>query len=151
MKSARNEAFRLGFMGSLCVMLGLFGLTTTAWGEDTPQPARSSDGDAAHASFETFANEWLAQLTDDARQERDRNRLTVRVSGTPKGHSYRQIPGEYKIRIKKTNREGTPYVGVLRYVEHRYECSRPPAELCEQVESSEITEIFPYKNGDWHY
>jgi hypothetical protein len=109
------------------------------------------EAEAVHAAFEAFVTDWLAQLAEDAKEERERNRYAVGVSDLTLGHSYRNIAGEYDIRLKATGREGTPYVGVVRYVEHRYECSASPAEVCEQVDAAEITEIFPFTNGDWKY
>jgi len=111
----------------------------------------SPEAEAVHAAFEAFVTNWLAQLAEDAKEERERNRYAVGVSDLTLGHSYRNIAGEYEIRLKATGREGTPYVGVVRYVEHHYECSGSSAEGCEQVDAAEITEIFPYTNGDWKY
>jgi hypothetical protein len=125
---------------------------------DEPTAPTSLETEFAHletplakASFETFVTSWLSQLAEDAQEERERNHLSVHVSDFNLGHSYRDIATEYEIRFKETGRASAPYVGVVRYVEHRYDCIGAPTETCQRVDSSEIYEIFPFKNGNWHY
>jgi hypothetical protein len=138
----------------ICLAACFAGLSlASASTADEPAVSDPPEAEAAYESFETFVKAWLSQMAEDARGERERNRLSATLSsaGFDAAHSYRDVSGEYKIRLKATGRESAPYVGVVSYVEHLYDCIAAPEESCKQVDSSQITEIFPYKNGNWQY
>ena len=145
MRDAASRALKLGLMGCLlCVWLP----ATSSAGDATPSAAGSA---ATLASFTAFVDTWIEQLAEDAQNERELKRMTLQASAGNSGFSYREIPAGYEVRIKETGRANTPYVGVLRYVEERFKCRRRPVEVCERTEATQMTEIFPFKNGAWQY
>ena len=63
------------------------------------------------------------------------------------------IPADETIRteLKPTGNPESPYVGILRYVEHVYECNGPSDRNCRRVSATPVTEIFRFRNGRWIY
>jgi hypothetical protein len=63
---------------------------------------------------------------------------------------------ERKINVKKTDSSDTPYVGILTYSEKRLRCAGKTKEAAlqgpfEQVDTSQVSEIFRFTKGKWVY
>lgn len=111
--------------------------------------------DAALASFDAFTIEWmqkLAQTEDFQRTER------VKITESAEGFSAEYIgylPHRY-ITVKKTSSKDTPFVGILTYFEKTLRCTGKTREEAvrgpfQQVDTSQVAEIFRFTKGKWKY
>ena len=104
------------------------------------------------AAFARFAGKWMLDLSPEAARERT---LAVFMGGRQASDaqklSYRSAKEGYELRTQATGKKAAPYVGILTYTEETWECASQAQESCKLVSSSPVTEIFPYKEGRWHY
>jgi hypothetical protein len=101
----------------------------------------------AEKAFALFAGHWMKDLSEDAARERARGFLF----GT-EALSYRTAaPEDFVLRTQATGKPAAPYVGILTYTEEIWECSDASRESCKVIDSSPVTEIFPYKDGAWRH
>ena len=98
-------------------------------------------------AFALFVDRWMEGLSEEAARKR--------ASGFLFGAealSYRTAdPQDFPIRTQATGKAAAPYVGILMYTEETWECADASRESCKVVDSSPVTEIFPYKDGIWQY
>ena len=106
------------------------------------------------ATFDTFTTEWMQKLalTEDFRKSQ------AHLVESPDGFAaeYTGYVPERLINIKKTDSTDTPYVGVLTYFEKKLRCAGKTKEDAlkgpfEQVETSQVSEIFRFTKGKWVY
>jgi len=133
---------RLAFLGLVLAVTG------PAWAEGESQQK-------VEQAFDLFAKRWLGDISKTSKQDRDQSRfLTPAKPGAPaeaKTYTFRESDGNYVIQTKETGNAAAPFIGILSYTESVYVCKDPAREDCELVESSPITEIFPYRDGRWQY
>jgi hypothetical protein len=116
-------------------------------GEPPPAEAQEFDLERATSSFRSFATSWMAQLVRDA--DGQRNRF---LSSKPRERlTYRRYTDSFETHLRETGRAGTPYVGILTYVEHVYSCTGEKLSSCRLLDSAAIEELFPFTNGGWRY
>jgi hypothetical protein len=107
-----------------------------------PDPA----GNAAELSFREFARDWMARLARVETQNRSNP-----IANASAGVNYRGFGDDFRIELRPTGNPDAPWVGLLRYVEHVYECSDASAGDCRVASSMPVTEIFRFRNGAWIY
>jgi hypothetical protein len=114
-----------------------------------------SEGNSAQLieqTFTKFARGWLGNLSREAAPSEDGVRfLTPKPPGQPEQFTYRDYDEDFAIQMKPTGNAASPFVGILSYTENVYVCRGPTRDDCELVESSPITEIFPFRDGRWQY
>lgn len=104
-------------------------------------------------AFDVFIRGWMDNLAKEATQRRPSGRFLVPAAPSDQAepYTYRAPSDDYRLEMKETGKPAAPFVGILRYTEDTYVCRGPAREDCEMVESSPITEIFPFRNGRWQY
>jgi hypothetical protein len=103
-------------------------------------------------AFTKFARGWLGSLSREAAPPGNGMRfLTPKPPGQPEQFTYRDCDEDFAIQMKPTGNAASPFVGILSYTENVYVCRGPTRDDCELVESSPITEIFPFRDGRWQY
>jgi hypothetical protein len=106
----------------------------------------------AEQAFVKFARTWLGNLSREAPAPGNAVRfLAPQQPGQPEQFTYRDYGEDFAIRMKPTGDTASPFVGILSYTENVYLCRGPTRDDCELVESSPITEIFPFRDGRWRY
>jgi hypothetical protein len=117
--------------------------------------AARSEGDSPHVieqAFTGFARDWLGSLSREAAEPENGVRfLAPKAPGQPQPFTYRDYDGDFAIQMERTGNAASPFVGILSYTENVYVCRGPTRDDCELVESSPITEIFPFRDGRWQY
>ncbi len=127
------------FLRSLAGFTCLVALSLPAYADPAAIPPSSSGTLKAKASaaFERFSEGWLSDLRARGKQAR---RAGQNHSG----------PGEdYQVELRPTGKARAPYVGILRYSEHRVRCQG--AGNCQRVATQRVSEIFRFQNGKWVY
>lgn len=77
--------------------------------------------------------------------------LAPKRPGQPEPFTYRDHEEDFAIQMRPTGNDASPFVGILSYTENVYVCRGPTRDDCELIESSPITEIFPFRDGRWQY
>jgi len=117
--------------------------------------AAQSEGNSpqlADQAFTQFARGWLQSLSREAAPLGGARRFPApEGAGEAEQFTYREYGEDFAIRTKPTGNAAAPFVGILSYTEHVYVCRGPTRDDCELVESSPITEIFPFRDGRWQY
>jgi len=113
---------------------------------------RAEDEAQVEEEFTRFAGRWMLDLSASAARARTRAVLFA----TPEDESaekisYRAATQDYATRTQATGKKAAPYVGFLTYTEETWECAGASEDSCKLIDSSPVTEIFPYKEGRWHY
>ena len=121
------------------LLMGLMLATAPALAE--PPAAIPPAQNRAEASFSTFAESWMAKL---GRAESG-NRASV------KNGSYRGFGKDFRTQLRATGNPASPYIGMLQYTEHVYQCSNPGGKSCRVASTVPVTEIFRYRGGHWIY
>ena len=130
---------RLGLLGLILLVEG------PAWAEGESQQK-------VEQAFDVFARRWLGGISDAAEDDRDRIRPSTPVEpGAAQTYTFRERVGNYAIQTRRTGNAEAPFVGILSYTESVYVCNGPAREDCHLLESSPITEIFPFRDGRWQY
>lgn len=116
---------------------------------DSPAAIADSSRERAGAAFDAFAARWMTE----ARQSEARARANPNVQPGAAAPliTYRGYGDGYDLELRPTGNPSAPYVGLLRYTEHVYNCTGVEATECAIVSSVPITEIFRYSGGRWRY
>lgn len=120
-----------------------------------PPVSAATAEDAALASFDTFTIEWMKKLVQTEEFQRTER---VKVTQSAEGFSAEYIgylPHRY-ITVKKTSSKDTPFVGILTYFEKTLQCTGKTREEAvrgpfQQVDTSQVAEIFRFTKGQWKY
>ena len=134
------------------VLISLFSAISLAALLSVGTEAGAEEPVQAEESFALFVGRWMEDLSEDAARDRARGFLYGTEALKAKAISYRAAAKEdFAIRTQATGKAAAPYVGILTYTEETWECADAYRESCKVVDSSPVTEIFPYKDGSWRY
>jgi len=112
-------------------------------------PGGAEEPQKPEKSFETFAGAWVRGLEREAEKQRA---VGPAGSSAAASYTYRSYGSDIQTRLKRTGNAAAPFVGVLSYTENTWLCrSGPRGPQCEIVDSSPVTELFPFEDGEWHY
>jgi hypothetical protein len=136
-------------MKALRILLCSSVLATSLWaglGAQAQPPASIADSNPAHASFQTFAAEWMQRLHRVEAQ----NKSTLLGNGST-SVSYRGFDQEFKTELRPTGNAKAPYIGMIRYLEREYRCADSRALDCRVEKTTPVTEVFRFQDGRWVY
>lgn len=110
--------------------------------------------ESALATFDTFTIEWMQKLAQTENFHKTRAHVVESSDGF--AAEYIGYILERHINVKKTDSTDTPYVGVLTYFEKKLRCAGKTKEEAlqgpfDQVETSQVSEIFRFTKGKWVY
>lgn len=110
--------------------------------------------DAALAAFDTFTLEWMKKLAETEEFRKSRAQVKQSLDGFSVEYTG-YLPHRY-IHVKKTESKDTPYVGILTYYEKTLRCTGKTKEEAlkgpfDQVDTSQVSEIFRFTKGKWVY
>jgi hypothetical protein len=135
-------------------LAALLAALAVPWVAALADPPARLDSDAAQqqaarASFESFAKDWMARA--QARSQRDRANPRLAQGAKDLVATYRDVAPDFETEIQPTGRAGTPWVGVLRYEERVVTCADLHATDCHVVSTEPVTEVFRLRDGRWVY
>jgi hypothetical protein len=136
-------------MKALRILLCSSVLATSLWaglGAQAQPPASIAESNPAHASFQTFAVEWMQRLHRVEAQ----NKSTLLGNGSTTV-SYRGFDQEFKTELRPTGNAKAPYIGMIRYLEREYRCADSRALDCRVEKTTPVTEVFRFQDGRWVY
>lgn len=109
----------------------------------------------AHASFDAFTLEWMNKLQRTEEFQRTQRIKIVESQDGVFAEYAGYLPHRYII-VKKTSSKDTPFVGILTYYQQTLRCVGKTREEAikgpfQQIGTSQVSEIFRYTKGKWHY
>lgn len=122
---------------------------------EVQQPAgRDNDLDRKHSDFQTFAKSKVQQLNRNHRFSRSRMDITRQPDGTYRARYHQIDDSTLSVKVRRSQSNAIPYVGVLSYREQVFESSASSPEQFEQslfavVEVIPNRHIFSYRKGAW--
>ncbi len=107
----------------------------------------------ARDQFRHFTGAWLARIRDNMRFSEHKAQV-VQSAGAFLARFSRLESESRELEVKTTDTPGCPFVGVLRYLEHRYEARGPTPDQAvagpfRRVKTVRVTEIFRYSGDAW--
>jgi hypothetical protein len=125
-----------------------------AKGKSTPAVVFLTE-EEAQVSFDAFTVEWMDKLQ---RTEKFQRTERIKVIESTEGFSAEYVgylPHRYII-VRKTSSKDTPYVGILTYYQQTMRCIGKTREEAvrgpfQQTGTSQVSEIFRFTKGKWHY
>jgi hypothetical protein len=109
----------------------------------------------AQSSFDAFTVEWMDKLQ---RTEEFQRTERIKVIESAEGFLAEYmgyLPHRYVI-VRKTSSKDTPYIGILTYYQQTMRCVGKTREEAvrgpfQQTGTSQVSEIFRFTKGRWHY
>ena len=119
--------------------------------------ALASEETDVEKEFVTFQREWMEKLVRNGKY--GRSNVQVKADESQQGlyvASYAELSDPIEHRIKKTDQQGAPYIGVIKYKKMTYSSKgKSPEEASrgDYVCDKEliVTEIFRFSGGKWVY
>ena len=116
--------------------------------------ASATEESEVEVSFKSFNQKWMQYLYDQ--EEREQRNISCKKVKEQYVAEYKAYSKDYSATIKKTQYQGTPYIGILSYREKKFVSQaatmegaiRGPFNLMDECN---VTEIFAYVNGKWQY
>jgi hypothetical protein len=128
--------------------LALLCIAAPAVADDMAAPAAVAPADStAKASFTKFAQSWMEKVQRTAAEQKP----TVQPGAANAVATYRDYGDDFTVELRPTGHASAPYVGILRYSEQIFSCSKVAGDDCTLSSSIPVTEIFRYQGGRWVY
>lgn len=121
----------------------------------SPPPSAGEEAeDRARTSFDVFTRQWMKKLAKTEDFQKKRMNITQTQEGFVAEYTG-YLPYRYT-RIKLTQSEATPFIGVLTYYKKTMRSVGKTKKqaingLFEHAETSQVSEIFRYTKGEWVY
>lgn len=119
-----------------------------------PDPIPTNEQTAvATSKFQRFAVNWMARVAKSYRCTVEKKEVVPRGNGFVARY-FVLDPSTLDTRVKAAGSVATPFVGVMRYEEHLYECEGDTPQSAsagpfKRVERTRVTEIFRYDSTRW--
>lgn len=145
-------------VAAMCIA-GLPGIKPV-WGVEPglaeAEPAASAAMERARMEFEVYAAQWVDLVSRNLMHTREEMEIAAEADGSIAARYVEVDRDAVALTVKASASGGAacPFIGVLRYVERRYE-SRGASEdearagPFSRVGAQRVTEIFRYVNGRW--
>ena len=115
-------------------------------------PSAAQASGKEEASFDAFVGGGMKGLKKDAEIQGNQARfLRPAASGPAKSHTVVRYGPDVSKKLKETGDPKLPFVGILTYTEETWVCQNEGEVECTFMESSPVTEIFPFRDGRWRY
>lgn len=120
-----------------------------------PGPPEDQELTKKLVDFENFAKWKLRQLNSNHRYSRDRMEILKQADGTYRARYHEIDPSSLSVKVRRSQSNSVPYVGVLSYREQVYESSASTPDQFGQgvfavVEIIPNRHIFSYRKGKWN-
>ncbi|MBC7359315.1 MAG: hypothetical protein H5U10_12340 [Desulfacinum sp.] len=138
-------------MKKICLLPALL-LFVTVWSMN----AWALNEQEAAKAFSAFQKEWMHKLSRHGIYGPKHLEIRKSEDGSQVVASYKELGAVTGSRVKKTDSEACPFVGVLHYEEIVFESRGPDEKVARKgpfrnARRITITEIFRFADGKWIY
>lgn len=140
---------------TVMIIVFLFAMPAVSSGEVTSSPPADNELLARLAEFETFARSKVRQLNQNHKNSQSHMKITQQKDGTYRARYHKIDNSTMKVKVRRSQSDSAPYVGIISYREQIFESSaRAPEEfendMFAVVEVIPNRHIFSFRKGVWN-
>ncbi len=133
----------------------LFAMPAMSSGVFTSVPPADNELVAKLAEFETFARSKVRQLNQNHKNSQSHMKITQQKDGTYRARYHKIDNSTMKVKVRRSQSDSAPYVGIISYREQIFESSASAPEEFENdmfavVQVIPNRHIFSFRKGVWN-
>jgi len=140
---------------TVTIIVFLFAMPAVSSGVVTSGPSADSELLVRLAEFETFAKSKVQQLNQNHKNSQSHMKITQQKDGTYRARYHKIDNSTMKVKVRRSQSDSAPYVGIISYREQIFESSaRAPEEfesdMFAVVKVIPNRHIFSFRKGVWN-
>ena len=140
---------------TVTIIVFLFALPVMSSGGVTNSPPADNELLVRLAEFETFARSKVRQLNQKHKNSQSHMKITQQKDGTYRARYHKIDNSTMKVKVRRSQSDSAPYVGIISYREQVFESSASAPEEFEDdlfavVKVIPNRHIFSFRKGVWN-
>jgi hypothetical protein len=140
---------------TVMIIVFLFAMPAVSSGAVTSSPPADNELMVRLAEFETFARSKVRQLNKNHKNSQSHMKITQQKDGTYRARYHKIDDSTMKVKVRRSQSNSSPYVGIISYREQIYESSASALAEFENdmfavVEVIPNRHIFSFRKGVWN-
>ena len=140
---------------TVTIIVFLFAMPAVSSGVVTSSSPADSELLVRLAEFETFARSKVQQLNQNHKNSQSHMKITQQKDGTYRARYHKIDNSTMKVKVRRSQSDSAPYVGIISYREQIFESSaRAPEEfesdMFAVVKVIPNRHIFSFRKGVWN-
>ncbi len=140
---------------TVTIIVFLFAVPAVSSGAVTSSPPADKELMVRLAEFETFARSKVRQLNQNHKNSQSHMKITQQKDGTYRARFHKIDDSTMKVKVRRSQSNSAPYVGIISYREQIFESSASAPEGFENdmfavVEIIPNRHIFSFRKGVWN-
>jgi hypothetical protein len=140
---------------TVTIIVFLFALPAMSSGVPSSSPAADSELMVRLAEFENFARLKVQQLNLNHKNSRSHMKITQQKDGTYRARYHKIDDSTMKVKVRRSQSNAAPYVGIISYREQIFESSASAPEEFDNdmfavIEVIPNRHIFSFRKGVWN-
>ena len=140
---------------TVTIIVLLFAMPAVSSGVATTSPPADNELLVRLAEFETFAKSKVQQLNQNHKNSQSHMKITQQKDGTYRARYHKIDNSTMKVKVRRSQSDSAPYVGIISYREQIFESSaRAPEEfesdMFAVVKVIPNRHIFSFRKGVWN-
>ena len=140
---------------TVTIIVLLFAMPAVSSGVVTSSPPADNELLVRLAEFETFAKSKVQQLNQNHKNSQSHMKITQQKDGTYRARYHKIDNSTMKVKVRRSQSDSAPYVGIISYREQIFESSASAPEEFENdmfavVKVIPNRHIFSFRKGVWN-
>ncbi len=140
---------------TVTIIVFLFAMPAVSIGVVTSSPPADNELMVRLAEFETFARSKVRQLNQNHKNSQSHMKITQQKDGTYRARYHKIDNSTMKVKVRRSQSDSAPYVGIISYREQIFESSASAPEEFENdmfavVKVIPNRHIFSFRKGVWN-
>jgi len=140
---------------TVTIIVLLFAMPAVSSGVATTSPPADNELLVRLAEFETFAKSKVQQLNQNHKNSQSHMKITQQKDGTYRARYHKIDNSTMKVKVRRSQSDSAPYVGIISYREQIFESSASAPEEFENdmfavVKVIPNRHIFSFRKGVWN-
>ncbi len=140
---------------TVTIIVFLFAMPAVSSGVVTSSSPADNELLVRLAEFETFARSKVQQLNQNHKNSQSHMKITQQKDGTYRARYHKIDNATMKVKVRRSQSDSAPYVGIISYREQIFESSASAPEEFENdmfavVKVIPNRHIFSFRKGVWN-
>ena len=140
---------------TVTIIVFLFAMPAVSSGVVTSSPPADKELLVRLAEFETFARSKVQQLNQNHKNSQSHMKITQQKDGTYRARYHKIDNSTMKVKVRRSQSDSAPYVGIISYREQIFESSASAPEEFENdmfavVKVIPNRHMFSFRKGVWN-
>ena len=140
---------------TVTIIVFLFAMPAMSSDVVTSSPPTDNELLVRLAEFETFARSKVQQLNQNHKNSQSHMKITQQKDGTYRARYHKIDNSTMKVKVRRSQSDSAPYVGIISYREQIFESSASAPEEFENdmfavVKVIPNRHIFSFRKGVWN-